>query len=87
MSIGGRLNMAVYGTTLRGVIHGKTIELEEQPALPDGQPVKVVVQPELPLGEGIRRSAGAWADAGEELDQWLEGIRRSRQQDRPELPQ
>ena len=79
--------MAVYGAILRGVIHGKTIELEEQPALPDGQPVKVVVQPELPPGEGIRRSAGAWADASEELDEWLEGIQRSRQQDRPELPQ
>ena len=39
----------------------------------------------LPPGEGIKRSAGAWADGGEELDSWLEQVQRSRQQDRPEM--
>ena len=79
--------MATNLGTLRGVVHGKTIELENEPGLPDGQPVAVTLQPVLPPGEGIRRSAGAWADAGEELDEWLEGVQRSRQQDRPEIPQ
>ena len=61
---------------LIGVIHGKTIELEQEPGLPDGQTVAVTVQPlqekRLPPGEGIRRSAGAWADDAEELDRFLE---------------
>jgi hypothetical protein len=77
-------------TVLRGVVHGKTIELEEAPGLPDGQPVNVTVQPvpqrqHIP-GEGIRQSAGAWADAADELDAWLEEMRRSRQLERPEIP-
>lgn len=77
-------------TVLRGVVHGKTIELEEAPGLPDGQPVNVTVQPvpqrqHVP-GEGIRQSAGAWTDAAEELDAWLGEMRRSRQLERPEIP-
>lgn len=77
-------------TVLRGIVHGKTIELEEAPDLPDGQPVNVTVQPvpqrqHVP-GEGIRQSAGAWADAADELDAWLEEMRRSRQLERPEIP-
>ena len=76
---------------MRGVVHGKTIELEEEPGLPDGQPVTVTVQPvsqqeRLASGEGIRQSAGAWADAGDEVDAWLEEMRRSRQLERPETP-
>jgi hypothetical protein len=49
---------------LKGIVHGKTIELEQEPGLPDGQEVSVVVHPletaerRLPPGEGIRRSAG-----------------------------
>jgi len=31
-------------TTLQGVIHGKTIELEREPGLPDGEAVSVAVQ-------------------------------------------
>lgn len=77
-------------TVLRGIVHGKTIELEEAPGLPDGQPVNVTVQPVLQRqhvpGEGIRQSAGAWADAADELDAWLEEMRRSRQLERPEIP-
>ena len=74
---------------MRGVVHGKTIELEEEPGLPDGQPVTVTVKPVSPqgrlaAGEGIRQSAGAWADAGDEVDAWLEEMRRSRQLERPE---
>lgn len=72
-------------TVLQGVIHGNRIELDSAPGLPEGQPVKVMLQPLLPPGEGIRQSAGAWADAGEELDRWLEQTRRSRDDDRAEL--
>jgi len=31
--------------TLKGVIHGKVIELEREPGLPDGQEVTVTVEP------------------------------------------
>lgn len=69
---------------MKGVAHGKTIELEGELGFPDGQPVVVTVHRLLPPGEGIRASAGAWADAGEELDSWLEAMQQSRQQDRVE---
>jgi hypothetical protein len=68
---------------MKGIAHGKTIELESELGFPDGQPVVVMVQRLLPPGEGIRASAGAWADAGEELDSWLDAMQQSRQ-DRPE---
>ncbi len=77
-----------------GRVHGKTIELEQEPGLPDGQPVKVTVQPvpqapagddRLPPGEGLRRAFGAWADDAEELDKFLEEVRRSRKRTRREI--
>ena len=52
-------------TTLHGVVHGRTIELNQSPGVPDGQEVEVVVKaikPRGPWGEGIRRSAGIAAD-------------------------
>jgi hypothetical protein len=73
-------------TILTGTIRGKTIELEQESGLPDGQHVAVMVRPVLAPGEGIRQSAGTWADAGDELDAWLDEMQRSRQQDRPEMP-
>ncbi len=70
-----------------GIVHGKMIELQEDLGLPDGEAVKVIVRQMLPPGEGIRRSAGAWADGGEELDQWFEQIHQSRRRIRPEPEQ
>ena len=52
-------------SVLHGIIHGRTIEMTETIPLPDGQEVAVTVTPiarKLPPGEGIRRSAGAWAE-------------------------
>ena len=72
---------------LRGVVHGKVIQLESEVGLPDGQKVTVLVRP-LPatqrtVGEGLRRSAGAWADDPAGLDVYLEQCRRARKLDRP----
>lgn len=39
--------------------------------LPDQTEVTVFPATKRGTGEGIRASAGAWADAGEDLDQWL----------------
>jgi hypothetical protein len=76
--------------TLRGVIHGKTIELEKTPDLPDGQPVTIIVQPVEESGPrqpggGISRSAGGWADDPEGLDQYLDWNRRQRKIGRGEI--
>jgi hypothetical protein len=78
-------------TALKGIVHGKLIELDEEPGLPDGQPVNVIVevitkvQQKLPPGEGIRRSAGAWSDDPEGLDEYLEWNRQQRKIDRREI--
>lgn len=99
---------------LKGVIHGKVIELDREPGLPDGQPVCVTVEPvaglprprtflseemrhrweeawsqvqDLPPGEGLVQSFGAWADDAEEVDRFLEWNRAQRRLERrsPEL--
>ena len=71
----------------RGVVHGKIIESENEIGLPDGQPVTVSVRPIDQacdgLGEGIRHSAGVWADDVDGLDAYLEVNRKARQLDRP----
>ncbi len=138
-------------STIWGVIHGRTIELEQEPGLPDGVKVSVQLRPEEPppkwlerlivdpaiapgklviqgtrlladdlvrlveegrsdedlrrlhaeltaedvdavhhyakVPEGLRLSFGGWAEDAEELDDFLEGLRRDRQEDRPEPPQ
>ncbi|MEX0710777.1 MAG: hypothetical protein WD278_00420 [Pirellulales bacterium] len=82
--------MTNQSTVLRGVLRGKTIELDQEPGLPDGQEVRVVVQPveasdSLPPGEGLRRAFGAWAEDAEELDKYLEWNRDQRRIGRPEI--
>lgn len=73
--------------SIRGVIHGKTIELDQEPGLPDGEQVVVTVQraERLPPGEGLRRAFGAWAEDAEELDRFMEWNREQRQISRPEI--
>jgi hypothetical protein len=50
--------------TIRGKTHGRTIELDQDPEIPNGQEVQVTVRaiPSVAgaktLGEGIRQSAG-----------------------------
>jgi hypothetical protein len=75
-------------TVLRGVVHGKTIQLDDDTGLPDGQVVAITVQPltppelRLPAGEGIQRAAGGWADDPAGLDAYLEWNRQQRKQGR-----
>jgi hypothetical protein len=77
--------------TIHGIVNGRTIELTDDPGLPTGQEVEVVVKPvSLPTstwGEGLRRCAGAlaqeWTD---EDDRILEAIYQERKRDdRPEF--
>ena len=64
---------------LHGIVHGKTIQLTDDPGVPSGQEVEVVVTPlsatNATWGEGLRRCAGALADEWtEEDDRILEEI-------------
>lgn len=85
--------MAKTPTILRGTIHGKTIELEADSGLPDGQQVTVTLEPapqqqavgESPL-EALKRAAGSWSDDPEGLDRFLEWNRQQRKINRRELP-
>lgn len=74
--------MADAAEDLHGIVRGKVIELERDPGLPDGEAVVVVLRSVPKPGDGIRRSAGAWAGDGEDLDQFLEEVRRSRHAER-----
>ena len=75
-------------TMLRGTVHGKTIELETEPGLPDGQRVTVIVEP-VPqheiLAESrlevLKRAAGSWSDDPEGLSRFLEWNRQQRKID------
>lgn len=67
---------------IQGVIQGRTIELDEEPGIPDGQRVEVRVRSASPArtwGEGIRRSAGIAADVPG-FDEAFERIRHDREQ-------
>jgi hypothetical protein len=82
-------------TGIKGVIHGKVIELEDEPGLPDGQEVSVTLEAVFPPTSptspealaALRRAAGAWADDAEELDRYLEWNRLQRKGSRPEIPE
>ena len=77
---------------IKGVIHGRIIELEAEPGLPDGQAVSVTVEAITAKKsdaafEALKRAAGAWAnDDPEGLEQYLEQTRRQRKVNRPEIP-
>src|SRR5262245_47473923 len=45
---------------LKGVIHGKVIELEDEPGLAEGQEVSVEIQPIVPKKMGAELSAPSW---------------------------
>ncbi|MDP6117982.1 MAG: hypothetical protein QF437_15615 [Planctomycetota bacterium] len=75
---------------LNGIIHGKTVELSDDPGMEDGQEVEVMVRLAKEngnWGDGLRRCAGALADSWtEEDDRILDQIYKERQTDsRPEI--
>ena len=78
--------------TVHGIVHGKTIELEAESELPDGQRVTVMIapmtQPEIPAEsplEALKRAAGSWSDDPEGLDRFLEWNRQQRKIERRAL--
>lgn len=74
---------------MRGVVHGKTIQLDQAPDFPEGQLVNVVVRPvdsDRMEGEGLQKAFGGWADESEDLDKYLEWSRSRRKLGRPGTP-
>lgn len=55
---------------LKGTVRGKTIELEEPTDLPDGLEITVAIP--LKPGDGVRLTAGSWADMTPEQKAELE---------------
>ncbi len=84
--------MSQMKTTLKGVIHGRTIVLEAEPGFPDGQAVSVIVEPvaakdNQAIFEAFKRAAGSWEnDDPEGLEEYLEWNRQQRKISRPEIP-
>ena len=69
------------GTVIfKGVVHGRTIELEREPGFPEGKAVSVVLRPALQPGEGLRQSFGAWRDDAAGLEGFLKGVYRDREE-------
>ena len=68
---------------LHGTVHGKTIELDEDPGVADGQEVELQIQiaTARKWGEGILRSAGGWAEYPE-MDDIMEKIYQERKLER-----
>jgi hypothetical protein len=70
--------------TIHGRIHGKTIELDEELGVAEGQEVEVqvtIVQPARKCGEGILRSAVGWVEYPE-MDAIMERIQQDRKVER-----
>jgi hypothetical protein len=70
--------------SLHGVVHGKTIELDEDLGVAEGQEVEIqvkLVQKSRKWGEGILSSAGGWADHPE-MDAIMEEIHQNRKLER-----
>ena len=76
---------------LLGTIHGRTIELQSDSGLAEGQLVSVNVEP-VSTSEGnvvrhdrLRRAAGSWCDDPQGLDEFLEWNRQQRKGGRGDL--
>jgi hypothetical protein len=76
--------------TIHGIVHGKTIELEEDHGLADGQEVemqvRLITNTTPKAGHGLLRTEGALAN-DTEWDAIMEEIYQARKRDqRPQIP-
>lgn len=78
--------------TVHGVVHGKTIELDEELGIAEGQQVEITVRSVSPTtvhqpGDGFLRTEGALANDSD-WDGIMEEIYLARRQEhRPQVPQ
>jgi hypothetical protein len=89
----GELEEKIMTKIVHGTVHGKTIELDQELGLADGQQVEVAIQipgavaGAEPWGEGLRRCAGALADIpglDEDMEQILAQRKTARFREVPE---
>jgi hypothetical protein len=75
--------MATANSVLHGVVHGRTIELDEDPRLPDGQRVSLELSAtdHAKQSDGLQRAGGSWKDMPG-YDEWLTETYQARLQDR-----
>ena len=77
--------------TVHGIVHGRTIELDEDLGVAEGQQVQITIKT-VPAkerwGDGLRRCAGALANEWtDDDDRILEEIHQDRKRDtREEIP-
>ena len=75
--------------TLKGVVHGKTIELEHSLNMPDGAEIEIVVKTQVLNAEQhkaqLRELFGSCAEDAADLDQYLQRNREHRRFNRSEL--
>ena len=75
---------------IRGIVRGKTIELDADTGLPEGQEVTVTVRPVESIdakenaGEALERAFGGWDDDDVGLEEFLEWNRSQRKVSRLE---
>jgi hypothetical protein len=65
----------------QGVVHGRTVELDQDPGIAEGERVDVMMRvapPSLPWGEGILRSAGIAVDVPG-FEEAFEQVQRDRE--------
>jgi len=81
--------METGNAEVRGTVHGRTIEVDRDLGLRDGQQVTLVVKADPLLPEDaaaiLRRVAGSWADEGPEFDEYLRTCREELPGERPDL--
>ncbi len=74
---------------LRGIVHGKSIELEHPLPMPDGSEIELVVK-RTPISTEQRKQRleaifGSCEQDSEDLDDFLNWNREQRKRNRPEL--
>src|SRR6202043_3322393 len=63
MEVGFKKKGQIMNKTLHGKVHGRTIQLDQDPGVAERQEVEVqmtVVEPKRTWGDGIQSSAGGW---------------------------
>ena len=71
-------------TTLKGIVHGKVVQLEREAGLPDGQAVAVTLVPTNSPNGGLQRAFEAWRDDAGEVEKFDEQVREDRKRPRAE---
>ncbi len=80
-------------TNIRGVVHGRTIELDQELGVPEGASVTISIQtsvePKPSLDQGLREAFGALAECADEVDEFNAWYRaeRHRGYERLDLPE